>query len=269
MTNSENMDKNPANPPLLDDAALLNEAVREAGQIALKYFGKSPARQSKADGTEVSEADYAVNDHLFSRLTSVRSYAWLSEETEISEARFASERVWIIDPIDGTRGFLKEQEDWTIAAALVENGKPIIGAVYAPAKDEFYAATHGGGATLNGSPIEVSPKQEVAGASIIVGKGLFKSEAWEQPWPEIDLMWFNSMAYRVCLVANGAADATISLSNKSDWDIAGAHIILEEAGGLITDFLGQSPIYNREDVLHKNVVAAGPPLLKALLERTT
>lgn len=253
---------------LINDLDLLSAAVRDAGEIALKHFGKAPETKIKPDGTEVSAADLEVNDFLEHRLTGSRpDYGWLSEESEKDASKLRTSRVWIIDPIDGTRGFLKNSTDWTIAAALTENGHPTVGVVFAPARDEFYSAAKGLGATLNGAPIQTTSRTAISGAKIIAGRGLYKSKNWQGPWDNIDLIWSNSMAYRVCLVAKGDADATISISKKSDWDIAGAQPIIEEAGGKLTNESGVAPIYNKPAYLHDGVVAAGTPLSEALIKR--
>lgn len=253
---------------LEDDLTLLKDAVLDASKIALKHFGNSPDAQKKADGTEVSEADLEVNDHLFSTLTGARpDYGWLSEESPKTTDRFQKERVWIVDPIDGTRGFLQNKTDWTIAAGLLENGKPVVGVVFAPARDEFFAAALGTPATLNGAQIKVQDASKIEGTRILAGKSLLKSPHWETPWPNIDLMWSNSMAYRICLVAKGAAHATISVNAKSDWDLAGAHTILASAGGIMTADSGATPVYNKKNVLHHRIIAAGPDLSSALLKR--
>lgn len=250
------------------DMRLLHKAVTEAGAIALRYFCQSPKVKKKADGTDVSEADIAVNNHLQQRLTGARSgYGWLSEETAIPATPFELKRLWIIDPIDGTRAFFNERPDWTISAALVEDGKPVLAAVFNPVKDELYSATKGVGAHLNGERLSVSAQADVEGAKIVAGKALLTSKSWPQPWPAIDLIWVNSMAYRLCLVASGAVDATISMSCKSDWDVAAADLIVAEAGGRMTGYDGKPLIYNHPGYLHDNVIAAGLSLHQALLNK--
>lgn len=250
----------------MDDLKLLKQAVTEAGEIALKYFGKNPKTETKSDGSEVSEADLKVNEHLYERLTKGQpDYGWLSEESEDDPKRLDKERVWIVDPIDGTRGFLRNATDWTVAVGLLENGKPIAGCVFAPARKEFYAAQKGETATLNDTPISTTSRSVLKDATLIAGKGILKSDAWIGPWPEVELIWSNSMAYRLCLVAAGKADATISLSPKSDWDLAGAEAILQSAKGMMTVEGGLIPTYNKKEVRHENIIAAGTNMSETLL----
>lgn len=261
--------ENEAGPDLQADLALLTSVVRKAGALALSYFGAAPKSKRKADGTEVSEADLAVDDLLRETLTDARpAYGWLSEETEDDRARLALSHVWIVDPIDGTRAFLKERPDWTISAALVANGTPVIGAVFNPVQDELFLARQGAGATLNDTPLEVSDPGRIDGSRLLASKGLFRHDIWPSSWPEVEQMWVNSVAYRLAHVAAGRADATLSLSKKSDWDLAAAHLLVQEAGGVVTTHRGDPLVYNRPETLQESVIAAGPVLHEALLEQT-
>src|SRR5437660_1447580 len=142
-----------------NDQALLIAAVREAGAIALKAFRTKVRAWEKQGGTPVSDADIAVNQHLQRRLGEARpDYGWLSEETEDDQTRLEKRRVWVVDPIDGTRAFLAGTPHFCQAVALVEDGRPILAALFNPATDEFFEAAVGNGATLNGKPIRVSDR---------------------------------------------------------------------------------------------------------------
>ena len=253
-----------------EEYELLIAAVREAGAVALSYFGNNPRTEIKPDGTSVSEADFAANDVLRERLvTDDAVYGWLSEENEDDLTRLKRNRVWMVDPIDGTRAFLKGAPEWTISAALVVDGQPAFAAVFNPVKDEFFQATHGGGTFLNASRVFVHEPAVLDGACLAASPDLFKSSRWASPWPNIDAVWVNSIAYRLALVAAGTCDGTISMSAKNDWDIAAADLLVREAGGLITDHVGQSFTYNRKSTSQRSVVAAGPSLHATLIERTS
>ena len=256
-------------PTLEEDDALLRRAAQDAGDLALTYFRQQILVNKKPDGSEVSEADLAVDAALKLDLTTTRSgYGWLSEECEDDRKRLMSRRVWVIDPIDGTSSFLRHLPEWTVSAALVEDSAPVAGVVYNPAKKEFFHAVRGGGAYLNGDRIHVSKKKTLDGAYIIASGGLFKKRIWKEPWPEVRSAWVNSVAYRIALVACGRADATISLSGKSEWDIAAAQLILEEAGGIITDHHDRPLAYNQEEPRFTSVIAAPPGLHAEVIERT-
>jgi myo-inositol-1(or 4)-monophosphatase len=256
-------------PSREEDYALLKTAARDAGELALTYFRQQLIVSRKADGSEVSEADLAVDTALKLDLRTNRpDYGWLSEETEDDPERLKRRRIWMIDPIDGTNAFLRHLPEWTISAALVEDGVPVLGVVFNPATKEFFHAMRGKGAFLNGKPIAASSKTTLDGAFLIASGGLFKKKIWKEPWPEVKTKWVNSVAYRLALVACGKADATISLSAKSEWDLAAAALIVEEAGGVITDHRGDTHLYNRESPRFLSLVASGRSLHPLLIERT-
>jgi myo-inositol-1(or 4)-monophosphatase len=259
-----------SSPSREEDFEILSRAVREAGTLASSYFKESPKAFTKADGSQVSEADLAVDAGLKLDLTTRRrDYGWLSEESPDDRSRLKYSRVWMIDPIDGTGAFLREIPEWTISAALVEDGVPVIGVVYNPEKDEFFHAIRGAGAFLNDEQIHTTDQATLEGAKMIASGGLFKKKIWEDPWPNVTAQWVNSVAYRLALVACGRGDATISLTPKAEWDLAAAAVIVEEAGGVITDHHGGPHGYNNENPKFPSLVASGLPLHPALIERTT
>lgn len=270
MTAIETAEKPLPAPSLEEDYALLKQAVRDAGELALTYFRKSIMVKKKIDGSEVSEADLALDVALKLELHAPRpDYGWLSEETEDDPERLTRRRVWVIDPIDGTSAFLRHVPEWTVSAALVEDGVPVIGIVFNPATKEFFHAIRGQGAFLNDQPIKASEKDRLDGALLIASGGLFKKKIWKEPWPEVKTRWVNSVAYRIALVACGQADATISLSTKCEWDLAAAAILVEEAGGAITDHHGKAHRYNLASPRFPSVVASGKALHPLLIERTS
>lgn len=251
------------------DFALLRRAVADAGALALSFFGKAPKQWAKQDTSPVSEADIAVNDLLHERLQGERpDYGWLSEETADTQTRLKRRRVWVVDPIDGTRSFLKGEPHWTVAIALVEDGTPILGCVFNPATGEFYEAERGGGTRLNGKRIRVSTRDSIPGCRMMGHPFVFESERWHEPWPDMHTEVRNSMAYRLCLVANGDWDAVFTISRKQDWDLAAADLIVREAGGRISSHTGSQLVYNKRQTAHPTVLAAGPALHNALIERT-
>lgn len=257
-------------PSREEDYAILREAVREAGTLANSYFKTKPKAFRKADGSEVSEADLAVDAALKLDLTTRRKdYGWLSEESPDDRSRLKYSRVWMIDPIDGTGAFLREVPEWTVSAALVEDGVPVLGVVYNPAKDEFFHAIRGAGAYLNDEPIHTTGQSTLEGARMIASGGLFKKKIWEHPWPNVTAHWVNSVAYRIALVACGRGDATISLTPKAEWDLAASAVIMEEAGGVITDHLGNPHTYNRDNPKFPSLVSSGLALHPALIEQTS
>jgi myo-inositol-1(or 4)-monophosphatase len=255
---------------LAEDLDLLKTAVRDGGELALSYFRRPQLEVNrKSDGSEVSEADLAVDAVLKRELGGGREdYGWLSEETEDDVERLGRRHVWVVDPIDGTRAFLRNVPEWTVSAALVTDGEATLGAVFNPVTQEFFHAVKGQGAFLNGAPIRVGAQRELAGARLIASGGLFRKPVWKEPWPEVETQWVNSVAYRLALVAANKAEATISLSPKNEWDVAAGALILEEAGGAVSDHLGGAFRYNRRDPRLPSVVGALPAIHHAIIERT-
>ena len=255
--------------PAPDDDALLRNAVRDAGELAREFASDTPEHWHKQDGTPISHADLKVNDLLQDRLTGARpDYGWLSEETGDDARRLDKRRVWVIDPIDGTTAFLKGDPHWCVSAALVEDGRPILGVVYNPMTAEFFEASAGKGAHLNGRPIRVSERTALEGARMIMHRSVLQSDRWAEPWPDLTAEMRNSMAYRLCLVASGAFDATVVVSGKSEWDLAAADLLVHEAGGTVSAHDGARFTYNQATIRLPNVLAAGPGLYDTLLKRT-
>ena len=256
-----------------DDLALLERSVRDAGKIAREFFEAGTfKRWDKSKGNPVTDADIAVDKFLHQALRSARpDYGWLSEETEDDPARLGARDVFVVDPIDGTVAFMKNRPHFTVCAGIVRNGVPVAGVVFNPMLDELFAARAGGGATLNGVPIQVSGRTEIAGCRMLGDKPMFGHAAWNnppnRPWPEMHIETRNSIAYRMALVANGAFDAMLALSSKRDWDIAAAEIIVREAGGVVTTHTDAPMVYNQESTLKPSLVVAGPGLHAALMTR--
>jgi len=243
--------------PELEDLNLLEDTVREAGNIARSFYGGDYKQWNKEGGSPVTEADLAVNKYLCDALTGARpAYGWLSEENTDDPARLTRRDVFIIDPIDGTVAFLKNRPHFTICAAVVRDGRPCCGVVYNPISDEMYAARTGAGAHRNGEPIHVGARDALEGAAILGDRTQFTSA----PWPPMHVQNRNSVAYRLALVADGSADLSVSLTPKRDWDLAAADVILHEAGGVLTDAQGATLIYNRPVTKQASLVAANPAL---------
>jgi myo-inositol-1(or 4)-monophosphatase len=246
------------------DHALLCRYVREAGAIALDFFNRAIKGWDKSPGNPVSDADLTVDAFLRKELTEARpDYGWLSEESGGSGTDAA--RVFIVDPIDGTRSFLRGRPEFAVAGAVMAAGVPVAAAVFNPATDEFFEALAGGGARCNGAPISVTRKPDVAGAKLLVSWREFQRLCEGGSFVGCEMAPIGSIAYKIALVAAGKADAVVALAPKSDWDLAGAHLILEEAGGRITDAAGNALRYENKG--HKSVVAADPALHGQLVAR--
>ncbi len=254
-------------PEDIADRDLLADAARAAGAVLMSYFGREVKTWNK-QGTPVTEADHASNALLHERLSAARpDYGWLSEETQDDAARLAKRSLFVVDPLDGTVSFIKKKDDFTVALAVVRDGVPVAGAVYNPCRDELYSAAVGAGATLNGAPIKTATTHAITNCRMIAARDMMQHPAWTPPWPPMDLIKIGSIAYRLAQVASGAADATMALSSKSDWDIAAGEIIAREAGALVTRHDGAPFAYNRPDTNQISLLAANPALHAALSER--
>lgn len=258
-------------PEHKEDAALLEEIVRGAGVIARKFFSGENAFKMKGDGTPVSEADLAVNAYLKEHLRAARpDYGWLSEENDDDQARLSATKLFVVDPIDGTQAIIDGKPHFTICVAIVEDHQPVVAAVYNPLLDEYYAAEAGSGARLNGQPIHVSTRQELAGCKMLVRSKLTGRPVWNfDPWPAMAEEDRGSAAYRLVLVAAGTFDATISLTSKCDWDLAAAHLIVREAGGRVVNHRGEEPSYNHPSVIILSAIAGNDVLTGAIIARTS
>jgi myo-inositol-1(or 4)-monophosphatase len=255
---------------LADDARLVRRVTEEAGRIALSYFARDIHQWDKSPNNPVSEADMAVDEFLRTTLMQNRTgYGWLSEETEDHSDRLRCGRLWIVDPIDGTRAFLGGGDDWGISVALVQDRKPIIAAFYAPVKNAFYFAEAGRGATKNGLNIRVSEQTDLTAARMMGDPCAFKSsKLWPTPWPDsMHTEQANSIALRICQIADGQFDCCVTLRPKNDWDVAAADLIIAEAGGHLTTGTGRALMFNRKKPLHEHIVASCPALIPAIMER--
>jgi myo-inositol-1(or 4)-monophosphatase len=240
--------------------------AREAGELAVTTAKGTMKRWMKAGSSPVSEADLAVDKLLSQRLPPlVPGAAWLSEETEDNPARLNAKKVWVVDPIDGTRAFLDNRPDWTVSIALVEDGRPAVAALYAPITDEMFLATLGGGATRNGIALKIQPGEGLSGMRIAGPKShldrLCEIEPLVRPQPKVF-----SLALRATRVASGEFDAALASRNSHDWDLAAADLLVHEAGGAITDLDGAVITYNRPDPVHGTLIAAGPGRHRALID---
>ena len=255
-------------PTLTSDAQdleLLRSNAVTAGIIAAGYFRRDVKTWTKEFGSPVSEADILVDRYLASSLLSARpSYGWLSEETADNPSRLDCERVFIVDPIDGTRGFIRGEDSWTVSLAVVEDGVPVAGVVYAPARNELYSAYRNGGAWHNGAPLKRQdfPTRQ---APLIPAPGAVHQELQAAGLSYTRGPAFPSLAYRLVQVATGTIDATVARRGAQDWDLAGAAVILAEAGIDFEDVCSGPPRFNQREIRHGALAALAEASLKPVL----
>ena len=219
---------------------------------------------AKPDGSPVTEADLAVDRMLHERLSNARpDYGWLSEETRDSPARLAKSRVFVVDPIDGTAAYIRGKPWFSASLAVVEAGRPVAGAVFAPELVEMYLAEAGGGATLNGAPIHTSACASLAEARVVGDPDTLRPPAW----PPFTVERRNALSWRLAAVAAGTFDVALSPAPKWEWDIAAGAVIASEAGAAVTDSAGTPLVFNTPDARTPGLVACVPSLLPLILAR--
>ena len=266
------------------DLALARAAVLEAGEAVMGFFGGEQEVRMKGPGQPVTPADLAAEEILRLRLAGGRpGYGWLSEESVDEPVRLERARVWVVDPIDGTRSFISGRSEFAISVALVEDGEPVLGFVYNPAVRELFWAARGAGAWLEeaGPPFLVGGREGTAprprrlavrGAAQDRAPVLLASrselhrgelEAFGAAW---ELLPTGSTAYKMARVAAGVGDAFISRGPKSEWDVCGAHIVVTEAGGRVSDLKGRPLRYNRPDPRLHGIVASSAALADRILD---
>jgi len=255
-----------ADLPHLAPAAVLAEAVAgvaaEAAQMALARWRTDFRRWEKAPGSPVCEVDLDVDRMLRARLSALDPEAgWLSEETADRPDRLARRRVWVVDPIDGTRDYIRGRPGWCVSIALVEDARPVIAVLDAPARQERWHATAGRGAWRNGVALAAGARRDLAGARVPIDA---------LPRADRDLAAVakpNSIALRIAMVAADEADLVTTLRWGNEWDIAAAVLIAAEAGAGVSDALGAALAFNKPDPRAFGLVVSAPAIHAAARDR--
>lgn len=249
------------------DLALLIDAAKASGEIALKYFKNDVDVWDKGAGQgPVSQADLEIDQMLKLELIRARpDYGWLSEETDDDLNRMKHEAIFIVDPIDGTRSFIGGKENFATSIAIARNGVVETGVVHCPAKGLTYWASKGNGAYLNGDAIVHSGATHVQSARILASGAQMKPELWHHRPPPVERHFRSSLAYRLCLVAQGRFDGMITLHNTWEWDVAAGDLICREAGATVSDKNKYLPLYNQAEPALSGMLAAAPKLHTGLL----
>lgn len=237
----------------------------------MAFWGRAPRAWDKGDGAgPVSEADLAVDRFLRDSLTAARpDHGWLSEETADTADRLDRDRVFIVDPIDGTRAFLDGSRDFALSLALAEAGQVIAAVVHLPARGETYAASREGPALLNGGTLSVPAGARGGGrATVLTSRPSLDPAHWKEGRPpDLERHFRSSIAWRLCLVAQGRFDSMMTLRPAWEWDIAAGALIAERAGARVSDGAGREMRFNAPLPQAQGLVAARPPLHAEILDR--
>ncbi len=252
-------------PSRADDLTLLRRAGAEAAEIALRYFRRDPQVWEKDGGSPVSEADFAVDRHLGALLLGERpDYGWLSEETADNDLRLGRKRLFVVDPIDGTRSFLAGREDWTVSLAVVEDGRPVVAMLVAPGIGATFHGILGEGSYRDGVRMMASDAMSLVDARFASSRRYASAVIARDPAQKP--RFIGSLAYRIALVAAGEIDVAIAKGNARDWDLAAADLLVHEAGARLATPDGRSLRYNERDATHPALIAANPMLFGDVAE---
>jgi myo-inositol-1(or 4)-monophosphatase len=252
------------------DLALLEDAARDAGVLARDLMSKPLEIQSKGAAGPVTNVDFAVDALLEEKLLTARpGYGWLSEESPDDPVRrIGKPRTFMLDPIDGTAALIGKVPQWTICIGLVEGERAFAGVVYNPMTDEMFVGAIGEGAKLNGRAVHVSEQATLESARMIGQQSRFAPKKWKEPWPKMDVIERQSIAYRMALVAAGLGDAALLFGFKHEWDIAAGAALVEAAGGVVSDLWGEPIAFNQQPPRAPGVAISGAALHPLLIERT-
>ncbi|MBC8345468.1 MAG: 3'(2'),5'-bisphosphate nucleotidase CysQ [Candidatus Marinimicrobia bacterium] len=244
---------------MVSELNLAKDAAFEAGRVIMNYYKSDYEIKEKGYHNPVTTADHAADSCLKELLMDARpDYGWLSEETVDSPDRLSKERVWVVDPLDGTKEFIESVPNFVVSVALVENGFPIVGVLYNPVTKEIFTAAKGEGAFLNGDLICCSTKEEVSEMVILNSRSETRRGLWapyEGTFGELKAV--GSVAYKLGLTAAGKADIFASLRPKNEWDICAGNCIINEAGGKLIDLKGNLVSFNQEKTLIEPGLIAG------------
>jgi len=239
-------------------------ALEAARDIFSRFTPGEIETEYKSGHDPVTEADRAVDAALRKELLR-DDEGWLSEESADDFSRLEKSRVWIVDPLDGTREFVEGIPEFCVSVAMVEDGRAVAGGICNPATNEVFLGSLDSGATYNGKPCGVTRRESLAGATILASRSESKRGEWQRfTQADFQVRPMGSVAYKLALVAAGLADATFTLVPKHEWDVAGGAALVESAGGAVRTLQGTPLCCNNRAVLISGLLACGPGLLEPL-----
>lgn len=249
------------------DLERIRRALRLAERVLRPYTpGRVGFEEKSERGDPVTAADRAVDAALRESLPT-GGEAWLSEETRDALTRLSVHRVWVVDPLDGTREFVEGLPEWCVSVGLVEGGVPVAGGVVNPATGERYVGSVETGVTLNGDPVRVSDRKSLEGAAVLASRSEVGRGEWDRYRDgPFEVRPCGSVAYKLARVAAGQADATWTLVPKNEWDVAAGVALVRAAGGTVVHRDGAEPTFNRPDTLLPDLVAGPDAFVGRLLE---
>jgi myo-inositol-1(or 4)-monophosphatase len=241
-------------------------AAKAAGEVLLRYYGSAYRVSEKSADNPVTVADLESNEVLKSTiLAAFPNDGWLSEETADSDDRLKQKRVWIIDPLDGTKEFIGEIPEFCVCIALVEDGTPRVAVEYNPVREELYWDSKGGGTFLNGEAVHVSKSNDLRHSSVLASRSEEARGEWDPYQSLMRVELTGSVAYKFALVAAGRHDSTFTLTPKNEWDVCAGALLVAEAGGMVTDPDGRAIRFNNPSTLLPGLIASNGVLHRSIL----
>ncbi len=243
----------------MNELKIAINAAAEAGEVILKYYQSDYEIKDKGFQNPVTTADHESDNTLRKILTSAYpDYGWLSEETIDSKSRLQKKKVWVVDPIDGTKEFIEGVPHFVVSIALVDSGRPILGVLYNPVTKETFTAYKGMGARLNDELIKCSEKKHTKQMVLLNSRSETNKGLWNNYKDQFaEFKAVGSVAYKLGLTAAGEGDVFASLRPKNEWDVCAGDCIINEAGGKLIDLNGNQRVYNLDDTLIEPGLIAG------------
>ena len=248
-----------------EDLRRIEAGLREAAAAIVDITPGNVEADYKAPGDPVTEADRRI-DAILRRLLPREGEGWLSEETVDDPSRLDRERVWIVDPVDGTREFVEGLPEWCISIGLVEGGRAVAGGIYNPAVENLVLGSLETGVTLNGQLARVSDRAGLDGALVMASRSETRRGEWDRfQGLGFEVQASGSVAYKLAQVAAGLIDATWTLVPKNEWDVAAGAALVAAAGGEVLTLDAEPPRFNKPDTLFRGFVATPPGLKRPIL----
>lgn len=253
---------------LQKELEVAKKAALAAGKVIAQFYGNALKVSHKSPEQPLTEADLQSNSIIHEMVSaSFADYGWLSEEDVDDHTRLAKKRLWVVDPLDGTRDFINRNPEFAVSIALVEDKIPVVGVVYNPITKELFYASANQGSFCNGKKMSVKARIPTKKIQLIVSQSEYKRGEWHNFNTKYDIKPTGGCAYKMGKIARGDADGTFTLNPKSDWDICAGHIIIEEAGGLVRNLAGDTVTYNNETTRKNGLIyCSNSEVLEDILE---
>jgi myo-inositol-1(or 4)-monophosphatase len=243
----------------------IHAAIEASRPVFARFTPGAIETEYKVGHDPVTEADRALDAVLRKELLR-EGEGWLSEESVDDSIRLQHSRVWVVDPLDGTREFVKGIPEFCVSIGFVENGHAVAGGIYNPATDETFLGSIDSGVTYNGKPSQPSQRKTLDGALVLASRSEVKRGEWK-PFENsaLNIRPMGSVAYKLALVSAGLADVTFTLTPKNEWDVVAGAALVQSAGGFVSTLEKTTLTANRRDPLLSGLLASGPFLREQLL----